>query len=96
MHARIPTRSSLVKTTNMLMAKHNVPGLAISIFKGGEGGYSEVFGKMYAGESAEVSTSTLFRAASLSKLIFAFGIFKLIDEGVLDLDSPLNDYLPKR
>lgn len=40
-----------------------------------------------------VSADTLFPAASLGKLAFAYAALQLVDEGKLDLDRPLKDYL---
>ncbi len=46
-------------------------------------------------ERAEpVSPTTVFRAASISKLLTATLVLRLVDEGRLDLDEPVNRYLP--
>lgn len=41
-----------------------------------------------------VTARTLFQAASLSKVVAAYIALRLVDQGRLDLDTPLHDYWP--
>lgn len=72
----------------------NVPGLAIAILRDGKPAWSRGFGVKKAGENDPVTTDTMFGAASLSKPVFAYGILKMRDEKLIDLDRPLWNYLP--
>ena len=40
-----------------------------------------------------VNNNTVFRAASLSKPVFAYLVVKLAEEGIVELDKPLYKYL---
>ncbi len=42
-----------------------------------------------------VDRNTVFQVASLSKWVSAFGIMKLVEDGVLDLDAPVSTYLTR-
>jgi CubicO group peptidase (beta-lactamase class C family) len=42
-----------------------------------------------------VSTETLFGAASISKPVTALGVLKLVEEGGIDLDTDVNQYLKR-
>ena len=42
-----------------------------------------------------VDRNTVFQVSSLSKWISAFGIVKLVEDGKLDLDSPVSNYLTR-
>jgi CubicO group peptidase (beta-lactamase class C family) len=47
-------------------------------------------------ESAQLpDTPAVFEAASLGKPVFAYGVVKLAEQGKLDLDAPLANYLPQ-
>jgi CubicO group peptidase (beta-lactamase class C family) len=46
------------------------------------------------GSRQSLSEPVIFQAASLGKPVFAYGVLKLAQEGNLDLDAPLADYLP--
>jgi CubicO group peptidase (beta-lactamase class C family) len=47
------------------------------------------------GRTPTVDT-TVFQAASLSKPVFAYAVLKLAEQGQLDLDAPVVNYLPKQ
>jgi CubicO group peptidase (beta-lactamase class C family) len=42
-----------------------------------------------------VDADTLFQVASLSKWVTAWGVLALVDEGLIDLDAPVNGYLSR-
>lgn len=73
----------------------NVQGLAISIFNKNEPVYKKTFGYKNFKTKEPLKTSTNIYGASLSKSLFAVLVMKLLDEGLLNLDKPLQDYLPK-
>lgn len=55
----------------------------------------ELFAEHYAGLGNDVDRNTLFQTASMSKWITAHAIMKLAQDGRLDLDQPVNDYLTR-
>jgi CubicO group peptidase (beta-lactamase class C family) len=85
--------SQLEKDIPRLLQLSDVPGLSIALIRGGQLVWTGTFG--YANDSTRkpVTASTVFEAASLSKPVFAYAVLKLVDEGKLNLDSPLNKYL---
>jgi CubicO group peptidase (beta-lactamase class C family) len=78
-----------------LMQKGNVPGLAIAVIRRGKTSWVRGFGVKETNTGAPVTEDTIFEAASLSKPVFAYGVFKLVEQGKLGLDVPLTNYLPK-
>ena len=78
-----------------LMKAANVQGLLISIFNNNEAVYKKTFGYKRIDTKEPIKTTTNIYGASLSKTVFAVMVMKLVEEGVLDLDKPLQSYLPK-
>jgi serine-type D-Ala-D-Ala carboxypeptidase/endopeptidase len=78
-----------------LMKEASVTGMAVSIFNGRKAVYKKAFGRKRSDLNEPLQTSTNFYGASLSKAVFAVLVMKLAEEGVLDLDKPLQSYLDK-
>jgi CubicO group peptidase (beta-lactamase class C family) len=75
------------------MAHHRVPGVSIAVVDGGRIVWAGGFGVREAGGADSVTASTLFQAASVSKVIAATATLRLADQGRLDLDADVNRYL---
>jgi CubicO group peptidase (beta-lactamase class C family) len=78
-----------------LMARANVPSLSIALIDDGKIAWGGSFGVKNTKTGAKVDDRTVFQAASLSKVVFAYGVLKLVDRGKLDLDTPLSKYVPE-
>jgi CubicO group peptidase (beta-lactamase class C family) len=77
-----------------LMNTAEVPGLSIATIEGGKIEWIGSFGVKDTKTAERVDAQTVFPAASLSKVVFAYAVSKLVDEGKLDLDVPLSKYVP--
>ena len=71
-----------------------VPGLSLAVVNDGEVVYHRALGVKDVETGAPVTDATIFEAASLSKPVFAAYVLKLVEDGVLDLDTPLHTLLP--
>jgi serine-type D-Ala-D-Ala carboxypeptidase/endopeptidase len=80
---------------NQLMKDASVTGMAISIYNDNKPIYHKVFGYKNSAIKAPLQTNTNFYGASLSKAVFAVLVMKLVEEKIIDLDKPLQEYLPK-
>jgi CubicO group peptidase (beta-lactamase class C family) len=87
------SKRSLKQTVPELMRKHSVPGLSLVLIRGARIFWAKSFGVKDANDP--VKNNTTFEAASLSKVVFAYAVLKLADQGKIDLDSPLQHYLEK-
>jgi len=78
-----------------MMDSAKVQGLSIGIVKRGKLVWSKNFGIANASTRKPVSQASVFEAASLSKPLFGYICMRLVEEGVLNLDKPLIEYVSK-
>lgn len=78
-----------------LMQELNVPGVSIALIREGEVVWRGAYGRLRSDRDIPVTTDSIFQAASISKPVFAIGVMKLVEDGVLDLDKSLQSYLDK-
>ncbi len=78
-----------------LMAKGQVPGLALAFIEDGRTVYVRAYGLRNVERGLPLETDTIMYAASLTKLAFAYMVMQLVDERILDLDRPVATYLQK-
>lgn len=79
---------------NKLMRKKHLPGLAITIVEDQDIVYQQAFGMSDIENSIEVTTKSVFKLYSVAKLFTAIEIFREVEEGLVDLDNSILDYLP--
>ena len=89
------TAHELDDKLSQLMKDASVTGIAISVFNNGSAVYHKVFGVKNSTTLSALQTNTNFYGASLSKAVFSVLVMKLVEEKIIDLDKPLQDYLPK-
>ncbi len=71
-----------------------IPGLAVSIVKDGQVIYAKGFGLRNVKQNLPVTPDTLFAIGSNSKAFTAASLGILVDEGKLDWDKPVRQYIP--
>lgn len=78
-----------------LMSRSRVPGTAVALVHNGEVTWAQVYGLADKEIGTPVTPETVFQAASVSKAVSAWGVMKLVEEGKLDLDAPVEQYLTR-
>jgi CubicO group peptidase (beta-lactamase class C family) len=79
------------------MEKHHFAGAAVSVVKDGELFFAKGYG--YADLENKIPVDperTIFRIGSVGKLFTWTAVMQLVEEGKLDLDEDINDYLDFR
>ncbi|SDM00111.1 serine hydrolase domain-containing protein [Pedobacter antarcticus] len=71
-----------------------VPGLSIAVINDGKIVFHRAIGSANLANHTRINKSSIFEAASLSKTMFTYFVLRLVDKGILSLDTPLHTYLP--
>ena len=77
-----------------IMARWDVPGLAVGIVEGDAIVYAKGFGVQSLATQTSVTLDSVFCVQSVSKCFVATAVMQLAEQGKLDLDAPLIQYLP--
>src|SRR5687768_1766307 len=86
--------TQLREPIQLAMQHGEVPGLAMALARRGSVEIA-TFGVREHGNPDPVTAETIFPAQSITKPVVAYAILKLMERGVLDLDTPLSEYLPE-
>lgn len=90
-HAAAATAQSVLEA---LVATNGVPGMGAAVWRDGRVAWTGCAGLRDIEAAAPVQRDTVFRLASVSKVIATTAAARLVDEGRLDLDAPVGDTLP--
>ena len=77
-----------------IMERDGIPGVAVALVSGDAPAWSECFGVAGCGGSRPIDPDTIFSLQSTSKTFTATAVMLAVQEGLLDLDAPITDYLP--
>ena len=75
------------------MGHYKVPGVSIAVVQDGKIRWAKGYGIANTIKERKVDTNTIFQAGSISKPIAALSALKLVEEGILNLDQDVNEYL---
>ena len=92
--SRIAT-SQIDATATQLMQAAHVTGCGLAVFHGGKIAYLKAYGLRDSGKGVPLTPDSVMTSASLSKAAFATVVLRLVQAGVLDLDKPIDQYLPR-
>ena len=78
-----------------LIKKYNVKGASVVLIHDSQIEYKNNFGDSDAEGKVPVTENTLFQAASISKMVTSWGVMNLVEDGLIDLDAPVENYLSR-
>jgi serine beta-lactamase-like protein LACTB len=77
-----------------LLVAENLPSLSVAVARDGDIVWAEGFGYADVERRAPVTPRTRFRTGSVSKTLTAAGVALLHERGRIDLDAPVQTYVP--
>jgi CubicO group peptidase (beta-lactamase class C family) len=76
-----------------LMKRYDIPGANVALIHDGEIVWLRAYGYADVGRKQTMTKGTTYRAESLSKSVTAWGVVKLVEQGKLDFDAPVKQYI---
>jgi CubicO group peptidase (beta-lactamase class C family) len=89
-----PRFQNVLSYLELELEQHDIPGASIAIVEHGKLVVAAGIGSEREDADQPVSPSTLFRVASLTKLVTAASALGLVERGQLTLDAPITDSIP--
>jgi CubicO group peptidase (beta-lactamase class C family) len=77
-----------------LIKKQGIPSVIIAIIDDQDVVWQEAFGISVTEDNITASIDDVYKTGSIAKVFTALAIMKLYEEGRIDLDDPLEKYLP--
>lgn len=72
---------------------HGMASLSVLAVRGGQVSYQRQFGMRSVAAGLPATPATMYRIASVSKLVTTLGVMRLVEQGRLDLDADVSGYL---
>jgi CubicO group peptidase (beta-lactamase class C family) len=87
--------SEIDRTVSRLMSAAEVTGVGIAILNNGRIVHLKAYGFRDVEEKRPLTPESVMGAASLSKAAFTYLVMQLVGNKTIDLDKPVQDYLPR-
>ncbi len=76
------------------MKERRVPGLSVAVGQAGKVAWAEAFGVADLTAGTPVTADSTFPIGSTTKSLTSLALGKLVEEGKIDLDAPIQTYVP--
>lgn len=90
-----PFARALDERMPALLLKYRVPGAVVSCITNGEVAWTKTFGRANLKTGAPMQPEMVFNHGSNGKMLTAWGIMRLVEQGKVELDAPANRYLKR-
>jgi D-alanyl-D-alanine carboxypeptidase len=91
---QVKDKQELEAYLNRLTASGNPPGLSVVVVKNGNVVYNKAFGYADGPRKIKATPDTIYHWWSMTKIPTAIAVMQLEEQGKLDFDDPVTNYLP--
>ena len=91
---RLPGNAALDAYLAQRVEQTHIPGIVAMVADADGVLYSRALGKQDVAEDKPMAVDSIFRLASMTKPVTSVAVMMLVQEGDIDLDAPVADYLP--
>nr|WP_232540544.1 serine hydrolase domain-containing protein [Lysinibacillus fusiformis] len=88
------TKKTVIEKAKLLTETYGTTSLQYALIDGGEIVVSGQTGKNDINDKVPLTTNTIYGIGSTSKMMLTASVMKLVDEGKIDLDVPIVNYMP--
>ncbi|SHN56679.1 CubicO group peptidase, beta-lactamase class C family [Paenibacillus sp. ov031] len=88
------TKKTVMEKAKLLTETYGTTSLQYALIDGGEIVVSGQTGKNDINDKVRLTSNTIYGIGSTSKMMLAAAVMKLVDEGKIDLDVPVVNYMP--
>jgi len=90
----IPSGAAIDAEVGKIMSYTHANGMAVAVIDHGKISYVQSYG-IRNSKGDPLTTDTVMYGASLTKAVFAYTVMQLVDQGKLNLDTPIKADLDK-
>ena len=76
-----------------LMRRYDIPGVSLALVKDGKIVLTQAYGYADVQTGRKLTKDNLMRMQSISKSVTAWGVMKLVEQGKIDLNAPVTQYI---
>ncbi|HSV97570.1 MAG TPA: serine hydrolase domain-containing protein [Spirochaetota bacterium] len=76
-----------------LMERYDIPGVVVALIGEGKTVWTAAYGQANPAKGAPMTVDTHCRVESISKSVTAWGVMRLVEQGRIDLDAPVTNYI---
>lgn len=91
----VDNSAALDSAVRVFLRRYDVPGASVTIARKNVVQWERSYGFADLENHTAANSATLFRLASVSKTITSVAVLQLVEEGRLQLDAPIQTYVPE-